>query len=122
MIDTARGASKTGTLVIESGGKFSASEIRAAEYLKDLGNDVTLRIPQGTRTGGKTSDLLVNGVNYDVYTPITSKPYNIISAIASKNSQTTGVILDLSKTSVTPNQLGNILNRVNGTGATNIKI
>jgi hypothetical protein len=115
------GSGNTGSLVIETGGKFSASEIKAAEYMKSLGNDVILRMPQGTRVGGGTSDLLVNGIRYDVYTPITAKPDNIISAIARKNQQTTGVVLDLSQTSVTSGQLGNVLARVNGAGATNIK-
>ncbi|QQT26618.1 hypothetical protein [Sphingobacterium spiritivorum] len=111
----------TGSLVIEAGGKFSQSEINAANYLKDQGYRVFLRRPVGTRTGGKTSDLVVNGINYDVYTPQTSNVNRIISAVASKNSQTTGVVIDLSNTSVVPSQLNNILNRVQGTGATNIK-
>ena len=108
------GAGKTGSLVIETGGKFSASEIRAAEYMKSLGNNVTLRMPQGTRASGGTSDLLVNGVKYDVYTPTTSNPDRIIGAIADKNSQATGIVLDLSQTSVTVQDLGNILSRVKG--------
>jgi hypothetical protein len=108
------GAGDKGSLVIESGGEFSASEIRAAEYMMNLGNDVTLRMPQGTRTGGGTSDLLVNGVGYDVYTPTTSNPSRIIGAIAEKNSQAKGIVLDLSQTNVTVQDLGNILARVRG--------
>ncbi|WP_144695827.1 CdiA C-terminal domain-containing protein [Chitinophaga vietnamensis] len=110
-----------GTLAIEPGGKFSESEIEAAKYMRAQGNDVMLRKPTGTRAQGGTSDLLVNGINYDVYTPITKNPKNIISAIASKNSQATGIVLDLSKTPVTADQLGNVLKRVQGTGAKNIK-
>jgi len=34
--------------------------------------------------------------------------------MAGKNSQTTGIVLDLSKTTVTPEQLGNALQRVRG--------
>ena len=41
--------------------------------------------------------------------------------MAKKNSQTTGIVLDLSKTEVTSSQLGNALQRVQGTGAKNIK-
>jgi len=89
--------------------------------MKNLGNDVTLRIPSGTRAGGNTSDLLVNGVNYDVYTPTTNKASNIIGAMAKKNSQTTGIVLDLSNTAVTESELGDALKRVRGAGGTNIK-
>ena len=73
------------------------------------------------RAGGGTSDLLVNGVSFDVYTPITVNPNRIVSAIASKNSQAQGIILDLRNTTVTAEQLANILQRVQGAGATNIK-
>ncbi len=108
------GTVKTGSLIIEEGGQFSASEIRAAEYMKNLGNDVKLRMPQGTRAGGGTSDLLVNGVNYDVYIPTTNNVNRIISSMAGKNSQTAGIVLDLSETTVTAEQLGNALARVRG--------
>jgi len=105
---------KTGSLVIEQGGNFSTSEIKAVEHMKNLGNDVILRMPQGTRAGGGTSDLLVNGVKYDVYTPITENVNRTISSMAGKNSQTTGIVLDLSKTSITAEQLANALERVKG--------
>ncbi|WP_379138279.1 RHS repeat-associated core domain-containing protein [Paenibacillus sp. sgz500958] len=108
------GVGKVGSLVIETGGNFSASEISAAKYMQQLGNKVVLRNPVGTRAGGGTSDLLVNGMNYDVYTPTTNNVSRIISAMASKNSQTTGIVLDLSQTSVTAEQLGNALARVRG--------
>src|SRR5690554_3741830 len=110
-----------GSLSIQSGGSFSASEVAAAEYMQSLGHNVILRSPTGTRAAGATSDLLVNGINFDVYTPTTNNASKIISAIAKKNSQTTGVVLDLSQTSVTAKQLGNVLGRVQGTGASNIK-
>ena len=111
---------KTGSLIIEQGGKFSESEKRAAQYMSNLGNNVTLRVPKGTRADGCTSDLLVNGINYDVYTPITTNPDRIISAIAAKKDQATGIILDLSQTSVTIEQLGNIKARLLGKGINNI--
>ena len=110
----AEGVNKTGSLIIEEGGQFSATEIKAAEYMKNLGNNVKLRMPQGTRAGGGTSDLLVNGVNYDVYTPTTNNVNRIIGSMAGKNSQTTGIVLDLSQTTVTAEQLGNALARVKG--------
>lgn len=113
--------SKAGSLIIEEGGSFSASEIKAAEYMRDLGNDVTLRVPQGTRSGGGTSDLLVNGVNYDVYTPITGNPSRIISGIAAKKDQASGIVLDLAQTTVTAEDLGDIMARLAGKGVTTIK-
>lgn len=57
--------STAGKLTIGAG-DFSASERMAAQYMADLGNEVLLRAPVGTRAGGGTSDLLVNGVAYDV--------------------------------------------------------
>lgn len=117
----ANGTVKTGSLKIVQGGKYSESEINAANYMKDLGNDVTLRPPTGTRTNGGTSDLIVNGVNYDVYTPTTSNPDRIISAIAAKKDQAVGIVLDLSQTNVTAEQLGDIMARLIGKGVTTIK-
>ena len=99
--------------------KFSASERRAAQYLADKGHHVVSRLPV-TQMGVRTSDLLVDGIPYDVYTPKTINPSRIISAIAKKNSQAQGIVLDLTETEVTPNQLGNVLERVQGAGATNI--
>lgn len=96
------------------GGNYSTSEVNAAKYMADLENDVVLRPPVGTRAGGGTSDLLVNGISYDVYTPTTDNPSAIIRAITKKNTQTIGIVLDLSNTTVTVDDLGNILSRVTG--------
>ena len=110
-----------GKLTIEEGGSFSESEVRAAKYMQKLGNDVLLRTPKGLREAGGTSDLLVNSkISYDVYTPTTTNPNRIISAIAKKNSQATGIIIDLTHTSVNETQLGDVLKRVQNAGATNI--
>nr|WP_272917939.1 polymorphic toxin-type HINT domain-containing protein [Actinomadura rayongensis] len=97
----------------------SPSEIKAAAFMAGLGKRVELRDPVGTRAGGLTSDLLVDGVPWDVYTPTTGNVNRIISAVASKGSQVQGggVIIDLSRTSVTPEQLANIEARIAGTGA-----
>ena len=96
----------------------SASEVGAAEYLASQGNDVVLRDPVGAR-GTATSDLLVNGEQWDVYTPTTGNVSRIVSAVASKGSQVQGggVIIDLSQSSVTADQLANIQARIAGTGA-----
>ena len=103
-----------GKLTIIESGNYSTSEINAAKYMASQGYDVVLRPPKGTRRDGGTSDLLVNGINYDIYTPITNNPSSIIRAITKKNTQTLGVVLDLSNTSVTVDDLGNILARVKG--------
>jgi len=104
-----------GRLEIISGKEpFSQTEINAARYMAEQGHDVVLRPPVGTRLDGGTSDLLVNGINYDVYTPKTSNVSRIVGGIASKNSQTTGVVLDLSQTSATADDFANVLQRVQG--------
>lgn len=110
----AKNMGNSGKLTIIEGGEYSGSELNAAEYMANQGNEVILRPPTGTRAEGNTSDLLVNGVNYDVYTPKTNNPDNIIKAIAKKNNQTTGIVLDLSNTKVTADELGDILARVKG--------
>ncbi|WP_434347080.1 hypothetical protein ACN6A1_01645 [Myxococcus virescens] len=110
-----------GSLQVIPGGSYSPSELNSAQALADAGRNVVLRPPVGTRTAGGTSDLLVDGVRYDVYTPTTTNANRIISAIAKKNSQAEGIVLDLSQTSVTRAQLGNVLERVRGVGANNIR-
>jgi hypothetical protein len=101
-----------GTLRIAGNG-FSSSEQRMAQLLYEQGNDVVLRQATGA---GRTSDLLVNGVAYDVYTPTTGNVNAIVSAIAKKGSQVNGggVVLDLSSSPLTPSQVGNLLPRVQG--------
>ncbi|MEV6242971.1 RHS repeat-associated core domain-containing protein [Lentzea sp. NPDC051838] len=101
-----------------SAAKPSAAELRGAQEMAARGNDVVLRDPVGTRKDGDTSDLLVNGVRWDVYSPKTGNADRIVSAVASKGSQVHGggVIVDLSRSSVTADQLANIEARVFGTG------
>ncbi|MER7606968.1 DNRLRE domain-containing protein [Nocardioides sp. NPDC127503] len=107
-----RGAAKGGSLSVTAA-NASASELRAAEHMSSLGRNVELRDPVGAR-GTATSDLLVDGLQYDVYTPTSSNPNSIIRAIAKKGSQVQGggVVLDLSQTSVTRADLGDIMARV----------
>ena len=100
--------------IIPGNEPFSQSELNAARYMAEQGHDVVLRPPVGTRADGGTSDLLVNGINYDVYTPKTSNVSRIVGGIARKNSQTTGVVLDLSETTATAADFENVLNRVQG--------
>lgn len=120
IVTEAEAAIVKGRLRIDPNGKFSQSEIDSAYHMAAQGKLVELRSPVGTRAGGGTSDLLVNGVPYDVYTPTTGNAGRIISAIAKKNSQAEGIVLDLSKSSVTKEQLGDVLSRVKGAGAKNI--
>ena len=95
--------------------KGKEEELNAAKRLAKAGQNVILRNPEGKRSpDGKTSDIILNGVNYDVYTPITSNIDNIVGAVAKKNSQGKGVILDLSKTSVKIEELTNIQQRIEG--------
>lgn len=93
----------------------STSEIRAAEYMAAQGRNVVLRDPvEGAARGSGTSDLLVDGAQWDVYTPTSKNPQSIIRAIAKKGTQVQGggVVLDLSRTSVTAADLGDIMTRV----------
>jgi hypothetical protein len=57
---------------------------------------------------------MVDGAQWDVYTPTTTNPTNIIRAIGKKGGQVTGggVVLDLSQMSVTAADLGDIMARV----------
>ncbi|MEU0316764.1 DNRLRE domain-containing protein [Nocardioides sp. NPDC006273] len=105
-------AATNGTLSVTAA-NASASELRAAGYMASLGRNVELRDPAGAR-GTATSDLLVDGMQYDVYTPTSSNPNNIIRGIAKKGSQVQGggVVLDLSQTGVTRADLGDIMARV----------
>ncbi|MCO7219362.1 hypothetical protein NH342_06010 [Klenkia sp. PcliD-1-E] len=109
-----RAAATAASTVVYEGSGFSSSEIRAAESLAGDGRSVTLRAADPT--AGRMSDLLVDGIPYDVYTPTTGNIGRIVSQVASKGSQVRGggVVIDLSKSPITPEQLGNILPRVQG--------
>ena len=67
-------------------------------------SDVLRSVTQGaSRASGETSDLLVNGKPYDVYTPTSSRIENILDNMIAKGDQVRGggLVIDLSKTSVT---------------------
>jgi Contact-dependent growth inhibition CdiA C-terminal domain len=106
----AAGGSTPGSLNITGSG-FSASERAVAMELAERGNAVVLRQANGP---GRMSDLLINGLAYDVYSPTTGNVSRIVSAVASKGSQVRGggVVIDLSGSSLTAADLGNILARV----------
>jgi hypothetical protein len=97
----------------------SASEIRAAEEMAGAGSRVTLRDPVGTRAGGGTSDLVVDGVLWDVYSPTGTSINSMLGKIAKKYSQVHGggVIVDLRGTGLSAADFGGAaeaLRRVNG--------
>src|SRR5579885_3040840 len=83
------------------GSKYSQDELDAANYVASIMNDpgdtVILRDPGTNRApDGDTSDLVVNGVNYDIITPKAGTPMNqILSAAAGKYTQGRGVVINL---------------------------
>jgi Contact-dependent growth inhibition CdiA C-terminal domain len=112
-------APRRGTLEIDPTGNFSTSERKSAQYLQNLGKNVQLRKPTGLRAAnGSTSDLVVDGVTYDVYTPFTSNAGNIIGRIFEKRTQANGVVLDLSRSGVNPADFRDIMKRLNGAAKT----
>ncbi|MEU4239855.1 RHS repeat-associated core domain-containing protein [Actinoplanes sp. NPDC026619] len=94
----------------------SESEVRGAQHMAARGGNVELRDPVGTRKGGATSDLLVDGARWDVYTPKTRKINQIMSGIAGKHTQVHGggVVVDLTGTGLSAGDFPNALNRANG--------
>ncbi len=62
------------------------------------------------------SDLMVDGVPYDVYTPRSGNIDRLVGAIADKSSQVHGggIVLDLRNSPLTPEQVGDLLPRVRG--------
>ena len=109
-----------GKLIIEQGATPTPRELRAAQLVAglDRGHTVVLRRPIGRRSpAGGTADLLIDGGAYDVYTPTTSSGDRIVGAIAGKGDRAFGVVVDLSDTSVSAADLGDVLTRVRGTGS-----
>ncbi|MGW6931011.1 LamG-like jellyroll fold domain-containing protein [Lentzea sp. NPDC054927] len=93
------------------------SELAAAEYLAGQGRRVELRPPgDDRRKKGNTSDLLVDGARWDVYTPSTANDDAVVTKVAKKYSQVHGggVIVDLHRTSLTAADLEDVLTRANG--------
>jgi hypothetical protein len=114
----------------KAGDGASAAEIRAAKYLSSQGKNVHFQTPGSVRSGaGGTADFLVGGARgtgaggtpYDVLSPTTPNPNAVFRAIRNKNNQAQGIIVDLSRTRVTPADLGNVMNRLKGAGAKNIQ-
>jgi RHS repeat-associated protein len=112
------------------GGDVSAAgEIRAAKHFRSQGVNIHFQSPGPKRSSaGGTADVLLGGQRgtgsggkpYDVYTPITDKPSAVFRGIRNKNDQAAGVVVNFWKTSVKPEDLGNIMARLKNSGATEI--
>lgn len=111
-------------------GEAAAAEIRAAKYLRSQGLNVHFQVPGAVRSGaGGTADLIVGGARragfggmpYDVVSPSSPQVKAVFRAIRNKNGQAPGIIVDLSRTSVTRYDLGDIMFRLRQAGATNIQ-
>jgi RHS repeat-associated protein len=102
--------STAGSLEIRGRG-FSESEMGSAQILAGRGYSVVLRQASGTQ---RMSDVLLDGIAYDIYTPTTPNVAAVVSAVASKGNQVAGggVVIDVSRTSLTATDLIGILSRV----------
>lgn len=60
------------------------------------------------------SDLLVDGLPYDVYSLRFHNPSRIIDGIVRKSQAVAGIVVDLSETTVTVEELGDVLSRLRG--------
>jgi len=101
-------------------GRYTQSEMDAATKLYAYGNDVTIRPATGR---GRLSDLIVNGSPYDVYTPQGGTLDSILRNAASKNTQATGIVIDISnaRSLFAGYSESGILTRIRELGAGNIK-
>ncbi|GAA3976938.1 hypothetical protein GCM10022232_05600 [Streptomyces plumbiresistens] len=82
---------KSGEFVNEAE-KATPDEIYAAEKVASQGNRVVLRDPPadgGTR-GVDTSDVLVNGIQGDIYSPTSGNMDRISGAVSKKRNQVDG--------------------------------
>lgn len=106
-------------LVKAPGLQPTSSELRAARLLYMQGNEVVLRAPADSASGGGASDLLVNGRRWDVFTPTTKNPDRIVSALAARHARARveGVVVDLSQSCVNAVDLADLESRLGGLGA-----
>jgi hypothetical protein len=106
------------------GDAAAAAEIRAAKALRKEGLNVHFRTPKSEVPGGgpgRTSDFLVGGqagtgaggTAFEVFSPTTSSSSRVVSEVAKKLKQADRFVIDLSRSSLTKDDLANILSRVN---------
>ena len=113
--DAGGGTIQDGSLTIEpnDGQPYTADEIAAAKYVASIYDNPDDSVILRPATGqGRTSDLMVNGKSYDIYTPQTNSVRSIMNAILKKNDQATGIVLNLSNTTVTRGDLVNLMVRM----------
>ena len=99
-----RGSLKT------AGSGFEPEEIEAAQWASDQGLDVTLRNPKGMKSGGGTTDTLINSQLWDIYTPDPDTGMKgVTKGMREKATQvgrgSGGVLLNLNKSPFTPAQV-----------------
>jgi len=116
--DSGSASSSSGEFLNEAE-KATDDEIYAAKKVASQGNRVVLRDPPadgGTR-GVDTSDVLINGVQGDIYSPTSGNMDRISGAISKKRNQVDGgyVILNLKNSPVDAGdvKVDSLLNRVN---------
>jgi hypothetical protein len=96
----------------KAGDVSALGEIEAAKVLRAQGRNVHFQTPTGLR-GPNTADFLVDGVPFDVFTPVTKTPGNVIKGIFNKDNQAPNILLNMRHTPVRVDELGDILHRVN---------
>jgi RHS repeat-associated protein len=115
-----------------AGNVGSKGEIDVAELLKSEGVNVHFQTPTPPKGPPKfgTADYLVGGeagtgaggAATDVLTPVTTEPNSVISSIVAKENQAPNIIVNMSATTVTEWELGDVMFRVReGFGAKNIQ-
>jgi hypothetical protein len=95
------------------------AEIAAAVAVSKSGRGpVVLRDPID---GRRTSDLLINGVPYDIYRPKAGTSTTAMKRyMGTKNDQCSGIVLDISQTDLPLSAFEGMLKRVRNDGALNI--
>jgi RHS repeat-associated protein len=109
-----------GTLRIEDPGNqpYSEEELATARFaarniFHGPHDSVVLRSASGTRSAtGATSDLVINGRTFDIYSPETNNVDSIYRVVRNKNSQATGIMLNLTNTSVDGGQVSKFMARL----------
>jgi hypothetical protein len=111
---------RTGGNLTVMPGRYTQSEMDAASKLSAYGNDVMIRPASGR---GRLSDLVVNGNPYDVYTPQGGTLDSILRNAASKNTQATGIVIDIlnARSLFGGYSEARILTRIRELGAKNIQ-
>jgi hypothetical protein len=99
----------------KAGDLSAAAEIEAARALRKAGLDVHFRTAAGDIgvQGVRTSDFLINGIPFEVFSPTTANPSRIVSQLAKKLPQADRFVLNLSQSSVGTADLRNLLGRIN---------